>query len=51
MINRKKEYIKLTEKRYKEQDKLLTNMIKILNKNKYKYNGQKLIKRLKEYYL
>lgn len=50
MINRKKEYIKLTEKRYKEQDKLLTNMIKILNKNKNKYNGKKLVRKLKEYY-
>ena len=45
-----KEFIKITDKRYKEQDKLLKNMITILNKNKDKYQGQKIIKRLKEYY-
>lgn len=50
MITRKKEFIKITDKRYKEQDKLLKNMITILNKNKDKYQGQKIIKRLKEYY-
>ena len=50
MINRKKEFIKITDKRYKEQDKLLKNMITILNNNKDKYQGQKLIKKLKEYY-
>lgn len=50
MINRKKEFIKITDKRYKEQDKLLKNIITILNKNKDKYQGQKLIKKLKEYY-
>ena len=51
MINRKKEFIKITEKRYKEQNKLLNNMINKINKNKDKYNGQKLLKKLKEYYL
>ena len=50
MITRKKEYIKLTDKRYKCQDKLLKDMINILNKNKDKFQGQKLIKKLKEYY-
>ena len=43
MITRKKEFIKITDKRYKEQDKLLKNMITILNKNKDKYQGQKII--------
>ena len=50
LITRKKEYIIITEKRYKCQDKLLQNMISILNKNKNKYQRQKLIKKLKEHY-
>ena len=50
MINRKKEYIKITDKRYKEQDNLLNKMINVINKNKDNYQGQKLIKKLKEYY-
>ena len=51
MINRKKKFIKIVDERYKEQYKLLNRMIKILNKYKDKYNGQKLLKKLKEYYL
>ena len=50
MIHRKKEFIKITDKRYKEQDKLLLNMIHLLNKYKDNYESQKLIKKLKEYY-
>ncbi len=50
MITRKKEFIKIADKRYKCQDKLLKDMINILNKNKDKFQGQKLIKKLKEYY-
>ena len=50
MINRKKEYIKITDKRYKEQDNLLNKMINVINKNKDNYQGQKLIKKIKEYY-
>ena len=51
MINRKKIFIKITEKRYKNQNRLLTNMIKILNKHKDSYNSKKLLNKLKEYYL
>ena len=50
MVNRKKEFIKITEQRYKEQERLLRKMINLLNKNKDKFEGQKLIKKLKEYY-
>lgn len=50
LINRKNKFIKLTYKRYKEQDRLLINIIKFINKNKDKFQGKKLIKRIKEYY-
>lgn len=50
LIKRKKEFITINEKRYKTQDKLLNNIIKLANKYKNKYSGQKLLKKLKEYY-
>ena len=50
LIKRKKEFITINEKRYKTQDKLLNNIIKLANKYKNKYSGQRLLKKLKEYY-
>lgn len=50
LIKRKKDFIVINEKRYKNQDRLLNNIIKITNKNKDKYSGQRLLKKIKEYY-